>query len=196
MADARHGLATRAELLAAGVTSKQIDARVKRGNLIPVHRGVYSVGHPDSSIEARYLAAVLAAGDGALLCGWAAAHLLRLLKGTAPTPEVIARTERRIEGVRTHRSRSVDARDATTVSGIPVTTVPRTLVDVAAELSLDALARACHEAGVRYRTTPSAVDAVLARTEQPRRAEAPPRHPRRCSRHPQQARSPLLRAPT
>src|SRR5829696_3988488 len=38
MADARHGLATRAELLAAGVTSKQIDARVKRGNLIPVHR--------------------------------------------------------------------------------------------------------------------------------------------------------------
>jgi very-short-patch-repair endonuclease len=41
--------------------------------------------------------------------------------------------------------------------------VPRTLLDIAAELSLDALARACHEAGVRYRTTPAAVEAALAR---------------------------------
>jgi very-short-patch-repair endonuclease len=78
-------------------------------------------------------------------------------------PEVIARTQRRIERVRTHRSRVLDARDATTVRGIPVTTVPRTLVDIAADLSLDALARACHEAGVRYGTTPAAVEAVLAR---------------------------------
>ena len=46
--------------------------------------------------------------------------------------------------------------------GIPVTTVPRTLVDIAAELPEHALARACHEAGVRYRTTPRQVEAVLA----------------------------------
>jgi very-short-patch-repair endonuclease len=44
-----------------------------------------------------------------------------------------------------------------------VTTVPRTLVDIATELSFGALARACHEAGVRYATTPKAVEAVLAR---------------------------------
>jgi hypothetical protein len=37
------------------------------------------------------------------------------------------------------------------------------LVDLAAVLLLDDLARACHEAGVRYRTTPRQVDAVLAR---------------------------------
>jgi hypothetical protein len=47
--------------------------------------------------------------------------------------------------------------------GIPVTTVPRTLVDIAADLSTDELARACHEAGVRHRTTPRMVEAVLAR---------------------------------
>jgi hypothetical protein len=41
--------------------------------------------------------------------------------------------------------------------------VPRTLVDLAAVLSLDDLARACHEAGVRFHTTPRQVDAVLAR---------------------------------
>jgi very-short-patch-repair endonuclease len=163
IASASHGVVTRAHLLSAGVSRDEIRRRVRAGGLIRVYRGVYRVGHRAPSTEASYLAAVLAAGEGALLCGRAAAHLLGLLKGTAPAPEVITRTERRIEGVRTHRSRSLDARDATTVGGIPVTTVPRTLVDIAAGLPLDALARACHEAGVRYGTTPKAVEAVLAR---------------------------------
>ena len=155
-------MVTRSELLLVGVTDDEIRWRLRTGGLIRVHRGVYRVGHRAPSTEATYLAAVLAAGEGALLSGRAAAHLLDLVKGTPPPPEVIARTQRRIEGVTTHRSRSLDARDATTVRGIPVTTVPRTLVDFAAELSVDALARACHEAGVRYGTTPRAVEAVLA----------------------------------
>ena len=53
--------------------------------------------------------------------------------------------------------------ETTTRRGIPITTVPRVLVDLAAGLSEDDLARACHEAGVRYRTTPRQVEAVLAR---------------------------------
>lgn len=107
---------------------------------------------------------MLAAGEGALLSGRAAAHLLGLVKGQPPAPEVIAPTERRIEGVTTHRSRAAgEGRDATVVRQIPVTTVPRTLVDISSELSLDDLARACHEAGVRYGATPRAVEAVLAR---------------------------------
>jgi hypothetical protein len=93
----------------------------------------------------------------------AAAHLYGLVKGSPPTAEVTAPTERRIEGVRIHRARVLDAHDVATFRGISVTTVPRTLVDIAAALSPEALARACHEAGVRYRTTPSAVEAVLAR---------------------------------
>jgi len=46
---------------------------------------------------------------------------------------------------------------------IPVTTVARTLVDLAAVLAPDDLARACHEAGVRHGTTPAHVEAALAR---------------------------------
>ncbi len=57
----------------------------------------------------------------------------------------------------------MDQREATDFRGIPVTTVPRTLVDLAAVLDLDDLARACHEAGVKYGTTPADVEAVLAR---------------------------------
>ena len=44
-----------------------------------------------------------------------------------------------------------------------MTTVARTLVDLAAVLDADELARACHEAGVRHRTTPCVVEAVLRR---------------------------------
>jgi very-short-patch-repair endonuclease len=160
---ASHGVVTRAQLLSAGVSRQEIASRLKRGGLLRVHPGVYRVGHRAPSVEATYLAAVLAAGEGALLSGRAAAHLLGIVKGTAPPPEVIARTQRRIEGVTTHRERRLNARDATVVKGIPVTTVPRTLLDLAAALPLDALARACHEAGVRYGTTPRKVEAVLAR---------------------------------
>ena len=163
MAGARHGVVTRSDLFSAGVTRQEIRSRLRRGDLIRVHRGVYRVGHRAPSIEATYLAAVLAAGEGALLSGRAAAHLWGLMKGTPPTPEITARTQRRIEGVKTHRERGLDPRDAAVARGIPVTTVPRTLVDLSSKLSLETLARACHEAGVRHGTTPNAVEAVLAR---------------------------------
>ena len=71
-----------------------------------------------------------------------------------------APTERRIPGIRTRRSRDSPRRRHDLAD--PVTTVPRTLVDLAAS-SPDDLARACHEAGVRHRTTPAQVDAALAR---------------------------------
>jgi very-short-patch-repair endonuclease len=146
------------------VTETEIRTRMRRGTLIRVHRGVYRVGHRAASVEARYLAAVWACGEGALLCGLAAAFLLGLLPGgAAPRAEVVARGERRIEGVRVRRARGLDARDAFVWRGVPVTSVARTIVDLASVLSLDALARAFHEAGIRYGTTPADVEEVLAR---------------------------------
>jgi hypothetical protein len=158
-----HGVVARKTLLGKGISPQQIRRRLERGSLIAVHRGVYRVGHQAPSIEARYLAAVLACGDGALLGVRAAGHLWGLLKGAPPPPEVLAPTERRIEGIRTRRSRPVHPGDATKRDGIPITTVPRTLVDLAGVLAERALSRACHEAEVRYRTTPAQVEAVLGR---------------------------------
>jgi hypothetical protein len=163
IAGAQYGVVARGQLLEAGISAKEIRGRLRTGALIRAHPGVYRVGHSGPSVEARYLAAVLACGKGAVLSGLAAAHLLGLLKGRAPAPQVTARTERRIPGIETRRARGGNEDDATTWHGIPVTTVARTLVDVASVLSFDDLARACHEAGVRYRTTPKQVDAVLAR---------------------------------
>ena len=163
IAGGQHGLATRAQLLLAGVTRHQIARRLERGSLFRVHRGVYRVGHRAASVEARYLAAVLAAGDGALLAGRAAAHLLGLTKETAPAPELVTTRQCRPLGVKIHRARHIDRRDRTLCRGIPTTTVPRTLADLAADTSSDDLARACHEAGLRYGTTPAQVERVLAR---------------------------------
>jgi very-short-patch-repair endonuclease len=163
LATRSHGVVTRRQLLAAGVSDDEIEHRVAKGALLREHRGVYRVGHRAPSVEARYLAAVLACGEGALLSGRAAGHLWGLIKGAAPAPEVITRTERRIPGVTTRRSRTMRPADATTHRGIPITTVPLTLIALAAHLAPEDLARACHEAGVRYGTTPRQVEEVLLR---------------------------------
>jgi hypothetical protein len=154
---------TREALLAAGVSRHEVAYRVKLGSLIREYPGVYRVGHRAPSLEASYLAAVLACGPEALLAGRAAAHLLRLLKGTSPPPEVVAPTERRVKGVRTHRSRRIDPRDATVYRGVPVVTVPRALVYLAGDCNPEELARACHEGRVLHGTTARRVEAALAR---------------------------------
>jgi very-short-patch-repair endonuclease len=163
IADAAKGIVTRAELLDAGVTRDQIIRRIRGGHLFPEFDGVYRVGHRAPSPEATYMAAVKACGEGALLAGRAAAWLLGLIKGAPPPAEVVTPSDRRIRGIRIHRSRVDLTPDAWKWRGIPVTKPARTLVDVAAFLSLDDLARACHEAGVRHGTTPRDVDEVLAR---------------------------------
>ncbi len=163
MAGASHGVVRREQLFAAGITKAEIRARMSRGTLMRVHLGVYRVGHRAPSLEARYLAAVWACGEGALLCGLAAGHLLGLLAGAAAPPEVVVRSQRRIEGVRIRRSRRLDEGDRFVWRGVPVTSVARTMVDMASVLSPTALARAFHEAGIRYDTTPAQVEAVLAR---------------------------------
>jgi len=147
-----HGVVTRRRLLAAGVSRHEITSRIARGSLIVVYPGVYRVGHRAPSVEANYMAAVLACGEGALLMSAAAAHLYGLIKGQPPTPVVRTRKERRIKGIETHRTRR-DQR-GTEWKGIPITTVPQTLIDLTALMPTDQLARAAHEAQVRFGIRP------------------------------------------
>ena len=163
IAGRQHGVVARWQLIAIGVPAGAIEKRLAKGWLIRVHRGVYRVGHAAPSVEATWTAAVLACGDGAALAGHAAAHLYGLIRGAAPRPEVMAPSSRVVEGVTSHRARRGDSRDFTTYRGIPITTVLRTLVDLAATASEDDLARAVHEAGIRFSTDPAAVEAVLSR---------------------------------
>jgi very-short-patch-repair endonuclease len=161
IASRQHGNVTREQLLAIGMSSSAIGRRLEKGLLIRQHRAVYRVGHQAPSMEATYMAAVLAAGEGALLVGAPAAHLMRLLNGAPPPPEVIAGTNKRRKGAK--RGGTLHPRDATKHRGVPVTTVARTLVDLAASLPGEALGRACHQAMVLYRTRPEDVEEPLAR---------------------------------
>lgn len=158
-----HGTVDRQELLSAGVTDHEIRRRVQKGALIPEFRAVWRVGHRAPSREAWYMAAVKAGPDDALLRGPPAAHGWGLVKGKAPPPEIVSRGECRVPGLQGVRCRNLVAADGTRWRGIPITTVPRTLVDLAAILPIDALARACHEAGVLHGTTPGQVKKVLLR---------------------------------
>ena len=170
IASRQHGVVARRQLLEAGVPSTTIDRRLADGWLHFVHKGVYRVGHRAPSVESTFLAAVLACGEGALLGGFAAGHLLGLVRSAPSVPLVIAPGERRIEGIRVQRCRSLCPEDGFVVRGIPVTTVARTLVDLAGVVGEDELARICHEAAVRYRTAPPEILAVLERRPRSRGA--------------------------
>jgi putative AbiEi antitoxin of type IV toxin-antitoxin system len=163
LAASSHGVVTRAELVNAGVTPEEIKSRLASGALILTHRGVFRVGHAAPSLEARYLAAVKACGPGSLLAGRAAAHLLHLLKRPPSLPEVLTTRYRRPTGVRVSRCRVIERTEATCWRGVPVTNVPRTLVDLAAALDPPDLARAFHEAVVKHHIKPGAVERVLTR---------------------------------
>ncbi|HEY1238427.1 MAG TPA: hypothetical protein VGE91_08810 [Solirubrobacterales bacterium] len=152
---------TRQELLAAGVSGKEIRHRLEIGALISEYDGVYRVGHRARSVEARYTAAVKAGGHGATLSGLPAAHWLRFIKGRPPAPEVTSTRRCRVEGLSARQSRRPV--EAMIWRGIPVTTPARTLVDIAKDLPEEELAQACHEAGVRFKTTPRQVNLLLAR---------------------------------
>jgi hypothetical protein len=147
------------------VDRKRIERWSADGRLRRVHRGVYAVGHEAPSAEGDYLAAVLACGDGAVLSHRAAAHKLRLLPGSPPPAEVTVPTlaGRTRRGIVIHRVETLHPLDASICDRIPITIVPRVLLDLAPRLAASQLTRACHESWVRHRTAPHHVEACIAR---------------------------------
>lgn len=145
LAAQQHGVVARRQLIAAGVSEKAIEHRLRTRRLIPLHRGVYAVGHPRLTVDGRRLAAVLAAGDGAALSHRDAAAL-HGLGGWASSSAVVEVTTpadvRATPRLRVHGRRRLVAADRAVVSGIPVTSVARTLVDLASVVSGERLAAA------------------------------------------------------
>src|SRR4051794_32027991 len=99
LAGRQHGAISHAQLLGAGFSPSMVKRWAANGLLHREFRGVYRLGHRSPSWEARYMAAVLACGPGAVLSGLAAAFLLGALKGKPPAPEVTTRTNRSVNGV-------------------------------------------------------------------------------------------------
>lgn len=136
---------------------------MERGALHPLHRGVYAVGHPVITRRGRWMAAVLASGPEAVLSHRSAGVLWQLLRPSSKEIEVTRpRTCRGRPGVKVHRAR-VRPDEASTVDGIPVTGLSRTLLDLAGAVSRRMLERAWNEAEVLGLTDRVSVPDLLER---------------------------------
>lgn len=154
---------TRAELLGVGVSPGWIDRRVESGWLTREFRGVYLVGRARASLDERERAALKACGDRAVLSHFSAAARWKIRRYRGSTVHVTVPGRRRSRrGIRVHES-PLHPRDITTKDGVRLTTVARTLVDLAALLDAEQLDTAVHEAEFLRRLRVRAVDEAIRR---------------------------------
>jgi predicted transcriptional regulator of viral defense system len=147
----QHGVIALAQLKAIGMSASAARARASAGRLYRVYRGVFAVGHPPVTARARWMAAVLACGPGAVLSHRSAAAL-RGMRATASSWIDVTcptRAGRGRKGIRVHRGDRLFESETTVIDGIPCTTVARTIVDLAGLLSPSAVEYLIHQAQAR-----------------------------------------------
>ena len=147
LAASQHGVVSRSQLLAAGMSAKAINHRIATGRLHPVVRGIYAVGRPDLTKLGRWMAAVLASGPGAALSHRTGAAHLGIWQWNASVVEITlpAGSDRRPPGVLVHR-RSLNPSELVMHDRIPVTCPLRALLDLAVLLRPEQTAAALNEA--------------------------------------------------
>jgi very-short-patch-repair endonuclease len=152
-------------LLALGFSSRAVEHRRSTGRLHLVARGVYAVGWPALDRRRRWMAAVLACGDGAALSHRSAAALLGIgneIEGRIDV-SVPRRSELRRPGLMIRGRPSLAEGDIGMSDGIPVTSPVRTLVDLTTELDITAVERAVNDADKRDLIDPESLRLALSR---------------------------------
>jgi very-short-patch-repair endonuclease len=165
IAGRQHGVVTVEQLREVGFDESAVYRAMRAGRLHRLHRGVYAVGHRSLSWRGRWLAAVLAAGDGAALSHTSAAALweyLRPIQGPIhlSLPASLRRKPR--PGLQIHRSRTLTRRDITHHHGIAVTTPARTIEDIRTAVEPYLFRRALRQAELAGHRVPHL--AVVKRT--------------------------------
>ena len=129
------------------MSSDAIRSWVRRRWLHRVHRTVYAVGHRGLTADGRLMAAVLACGPGAVVSHRSAARLWGVRRSSSRRIELtIPRSRSGMAGVTAYRSRGLRPQDVTTRDGFPVTSLPRTLIDLAGVVGTAELANAVEAA--------------------------------------------------
>lgn len=166
LARAQHGVVSRSQLLALGLTGSGVKHRLARGRLHRANRGVYAVGRPTLTVNGRRMAAVLACGgdrdlDGVVnlradrqadppvvLSHDSAAALLGIGPDAAGLIEVSTTlpTDRRVPGVKLHRRPTLRRDSVGYCDGIPVTSPVQTLIDLATRHNQVVMERMINEA--------------------------------------------------
>ena len=165
LAAAQHGVVSRAQLLACGLSPDAIAHRIRRSRLHRLHRGVYAVGHVAPTELGPIVAGILAVGRGAHVSHRTCAAIHGF---GDPAPAAVDITVARPgphsrSGLRVHRVRRLHPRDVGRRLGMPVIAPARTLLDLAAELDEDDLETAYERARVLRLVRPADVRAALDR---------------------------------
>lgn len=153
LAQGQHGVVTRKQLLGLGLGSRAVAGRVRRGLLQPLYPGIYALGHSLPTPDRRRMAAVLACGSGTVVSHRSAGRLW----GVFPYEPERIEVSRSAAGRSKHdaillRRALLQPDEIEEVDGIPVTSVFRTVFDLAAITSKREVERAFHETEVRRLT--------------------------------------------
>jgi very-short-patch-repair endonuclease len=162
----QHDVFSLEQLVALGLSPRAVQKRAAVGRLHRIYKGVYSPSPaPLLSLKGRYMAAVLACAPDAVLSHRSAAalHDLRATSRAQIEVTVAGRTGRNHPGIQVHRSTTLTPADTTTVDGIPVTTIARTMFDLATVLPRRAVERAMDQAEILQALDGRALADQLAR---------------------------------
>lgn len=144
-AEAQHGRVSHEQLTEIGFAQHQIDRLLGDHLLVIEHRGVYRFGVIDRQPHGRWRGALLACGEGSALSHRSGARFRHLRSAEERLDVTVPRATPLHRGITLHRPLVLDPRDVECVDGFEVTTVAKTLVDLAAVVRKDALARALRQ---------------------------------------------------
>ena len=141
------GVISHRQLVSCGLEPAAIGYRARAGRLFRVHRGVYALSSAPLATRGGWIAAHLACGADSLLSHRTASAAWGLSTDRGlPDVTVVAAKARSHPAIATHRARSLRPQDITSRDGIPLTAVPRTLLDCAATEPRRTLRRMVEEA--------------------------------------------------
>ena len=133
LAKEQHGIVSLWQLERLGYSKRGVRHALKTGRLYRIHHSVYVVGHTALSRQGQCLAAVHSCGDSALLSHRSAAWLWGLTSRFPAPVEVTAASPRQTRAkIQVHSAEALTSDDRASSEGVPVTAVPRTLLDFAA----------------------------------------------------------------
>jgi very-short-patch-repair endonuclease/predicted transcriptional regulator of viral defense system len=162
LADRQHGVVATWQLVALGLTHDDIRYRAKIGRLHRIYRGVYAVGHRNLSPKGHRMAAVLACGADAVLSHRSAAAHWGIGYPSYKIDVTTPRDSRSRKTIRPHTA-VLHEEDRTIHDGIPITSVARTILDLAARTNQDGLTYLIEEADRKDRLDLAALDRAIGR---------------------------------
>jgi predicted transcriptional regulator of viral defense system len=174
LAAKQHRVAARWQLRKCGLGPAAIRHRAENGRIQAIHDDVFLLGPGRASRRGLLIAAVLACGKGAVLSHLTAAVYWGLIRSASAAIHVTVprRKKPAVRGVTVHLTRQMTAADWTVRDDIPVTSVARTLLDLAGLLRPRELVKAIEQAERLRIFDLRAVEEVLARSNGRKGAKA------------------------